>query len=485
MQLSEYKDRHQLNLNLGQPLSAMLNISPNSVSHRVRLENYASFRGMKESKAHRRLTRWLLLLMGVLLLLVWMPWTQNIQSKGKTTTLRPEQRPQIIPAPIDARIERWYVREGQRLNKGDTIVFLSEIKADYLDPNLVPRTQEQVTAKEGAIGAYRDKAGALEDQIGNMETQLVLKRQQLQRKMEQARFKIQADSADFMQAIIQDSIAKVQYERAKNLFDRGIDARSKVEDRQAKLQETRNKIAASENKLNSSRAELRITRVELSAIQAEYSEKIAKARSEIATALSQQFDATGDASKLRIQTSNYTKRASFLYITAPQDCYVTKTVTPGIGETIKEGDGIVSIMPASYDLAVELYIEPMDFPLVNDNSEGGRKPEVRFIFDGWPAFIFSGWPGQSFGTFTGEIVAIDNEISENGLYRILVAEKADSPTWPKALRVGSGAKGILLLNNVPLWYELWRQLNGFPPDFYQNGFPAASLKQKTPAKLIK
>lgn len=463
----------------------MLNISPNSVSHRVRLDNYVSFRKIKDSGAHRRLTRWLLLIMGAVLLLLWMPWTQNIQSKGKVTTLRPEHRPQTIPAPIDARIERWYVREGQRLSKGDTIVFLSEIKAEYLDPDLVPRTQQQVAAKEGAIGAYRDKVSALENQIANTEAQLALKQQQLQRKMEQAKFKILADSADFIQALVQDSIAKVQYERARNLFERGIDPRSKVEDRQAKLQETRNKIVASENKLNSSRAELRITRVELSAVQAEYSEKIAKARSEIASALSQQFDAAGDVSKLQIQTSNYTKRASFLYITAPQDCYVTKTVTPGIGETVKEGEGIVSIMPASYSLAVELYIEPMDLPLINTKLDGRPRPEVRFIFDGWPAFIFSGWPGQSFGTYTGEIVAIDNEISENGRYRILVVEKAGSPTWPAALRVGSGAKGILLLNNVPLWYELWRQLNGFPPDFYQTNQPEEVPKQKTPVQLIK
>ncbi|NUO01609.1 MAG: HlyD family efflux transporter periplasmic adaptor subunit, partial [Saprospiraceae bacterium] len=397
--------------------------------------------------------------------------------------LRPEQRPQIIPSPIDARIDRWYVQEGQLLKKGDTLAFLSEIKTDYLDPDIAPRTREQVVAKEGAIGAYRDKAAALENQIANMEAQLALKKQQVQRKMEQVRFKIQADSADLMQAIIQDSIAKVQYERARNLFERGIDPRSKVEDRQAKLQETRNKIVAAENKLNANRTELRITRVELSAIQAEYSEKIAKARSEIAAAVSQQYDAESDANKLRIQTSNYAKRASFHYITAPQDCYVTKIVTPGIGETIKEGEGIVSIMPADYNLAVELYIDPMDFPLVYDKR---RNSEVRFIFDGWPAFIFSGWPGQSFGTYTGEVVAIDNEISTNGQYRILVAEKAGSPPWPAALRVGSGAKGILLLNDVPLWYELWRQLNGFPPDYYENNLlPAESIKQKTPVQLIK
>jgi adhesin transport system membrane fusion protein len=464
----------------------MLNISDNTVSHRIRQEDYTSFRQTGESTTHRQFTRWLLAVLGLVILLLLLPWTQNIQSKGKVTTLRPEQRPQIIPSPIDARIDQWYVREGQLVKKGDTIVFISEIKADYLDPDLVSRTQGQVTAKEGAIASYQDKVGALEDQITNMEAQLTLKQQQLQRKIEQGRFKIAADSADLAQAIIQDSIAIVQFERAKTLFARGIDSRAKMEEKQAKLQETRNKVIAAENKLNTSRAELRITTVDRSAVQAEYSEKIAKARSDIASTLSQRFDAEGDVNKLRIQTSNYTKRSSFHYITAPQDCYITKTVTPGIGETIKEGDGIVSIMPAHYELAVELYIDPMDFPLVNMDTSLGKKPQVRFIFDGWPAFIFSGWPGQSFGTYVGEIMAIDNEISINGKYRILVSPTPGTKTWPKELRVGSGAQGIILLNNVPLWYEIWRKLNGFPPDYYKTeAAPREDIKQKTPAQLIK
>lgn len=464
----------------------MLNISDNSISHRIQLEDYSSFQQTKESKAHRHLTRWLMAVLGLSILLLLLPWTQNIQSKGKVTTLRPEQRPQIIPSPIDARIEQWYVREGQLVKKGDTIVFISEIKADYLDPDLVPRTQQQVDAKEGAIVSYQDKVNALEDQITNMQSQLTLKQQQLRRKLEQAQFKIDADQADLAQAIIQDSIARVQFQRAQNLFEKGIDSRAKMEEKQAKLQETSNKIIAAENKLNSSRAELRITQVELNAVQAEYSEKIAKARSDIASTLSQRFDAEADVSKLRIQTSNYTKRSSFYYITAPQDCYITKTVTPGIGETIKEGEGIVSIMPANYELAVELYVEPMDFPLVNVDSSFGEQPQVRFIFDGWPAFIFSGWPGQSFGTYIGEIVAIDNEISTNGQYRILVAPVPNTKTWPKELRVGSGAQGIILLKNVPLWYEIWRRLNGFPPDYYlTQETPQEKLKQKTPVELIK
>ncbi|MFK7978589.1 MAG: hypothetical protein AB8G86_01290 [Saprospiraceae bacterium] len=122
---------------------------------------------------------------------------------------------------------------------------------------------------------------------------------------------------------------------------------------------------------------------------------------------------------------------------------------------------------------------PMDLPLVL------RGQEVRFIFDGWRAFIFSGWPGLSFGTYHGHVMAIENNISKNGKYRVLVSSYNEKP-WPDALRVGSGAQGIALLKNVPIWYELWRQLNGFPADFYKEeqdneGKP----KLKAPVKSLK
>ena len=105
----------------------------------------------------------------------------------------------------------------------------------------------------------------------------------------------------------------------------------------------------------------------------------------------------------------------------------------------------------------------MDLPLVKIGTK------MRFMFDGWPSIVFSGWPNASYGSFGGKVVAIDNFISNNGKYRILVSEDMDDPNrWPKALRVGGGANGIALLNDVPIWYELWRNLNGFPPDYYEN-----------------
>ena len=118
-------------------------------------------------------------------------------------------------------------------------------------------------------------------------------------------------------------------------------------------------------------------------------------------------------------------------------------------------------MPLDYDIAVETYIAPIDLPLIKKGEK------VRVWFDGWPTIIFSGWPDMSHGTFGGKVVAIENFISDNGKYRVLIAPDEEDHKWPKQLSIGAGAQSIALLNNVPIWFELWRSLNGFPPNYYQ------------------
>jgi adhesin transport system membrane fusion protein len=461
----------------------MLNISNNTISKDVDSSVFKSFEQTGISSANVMFTRWLVGALLVFIAILFLPWTQNVQAEGKVTTLQPGQRPQTIQSTIAGRIENWYVREGDFVEKGDTIVFLSEIKSEYFDPDLVPRTEQQVEAKEGSIAAYGRKANALQDQIRALRVELELKREQLDNKVKQNKFKVTSDSADMIQAFIQDSVALQQYRRASNLFERGIKSRTDVEDKQVKLQSTNAKLISARNKYEGSLNELINARIALNSIQYEYNQKIAKAESDLFSTRSAQFDATGSVNKLKIQAANYERRSSFYYIVAPQNGYIAQAIKPGIGETVKEGEGIVTVMPADYELAVEMYVRPMDLPLIDVGQE------VRFIFDGWPAFIFSGWPGQSFGTFTGNVVAIDNMISPNGEYRILVSPdstKKNAKPWPEALRVGSGAQGIALLNNVQVWYEIWRRLNGFPPDYYDDeGKNEKEPKMKAPAKSIK
>jgi multidrug efflux pump subunit AcrA (membrane-fusion protein) len=214
-------------------------------------------------------------------------------------------------------------------------------------------------------------------------------------------------------------------------------------------------------------------RVELGSLNNQYRDKLSKVESEKYEAMSNMYDAEATVTKLQNQYMNYEVRTGLYYITAPLDGFITKGLKTSIGENVKEGEELLTIMPARYDLAVEMFIDPVDLPLVQKGQT------VRFMFDGWPAIVFSGWPNNSFGTFGGQVVAVDNFISPNGKYRILVGPDPNDKPWPDGLRVGSGAIGMALLKDVPIWYELWRRLNGFPPEYYvaENNTESSKTKQ--------
>ncbi len=447
----------------------MLNISNNRIDPFVKIDEFKSTTVFKHPKHYQIIRKIIWGFVILLLLFLFLPWTQNIKGTGFVTTLKPNQRPQTIHTAIAGRIEKWYVQEGDFVKKGDTILFISEIKEDYLDPNLVENTGKQVKAKEMAVQSYSDKVKALENQMGAIQNEKNLKVRQAQNKLKQSYLKVQSDSIDFEASKTQLKIAKTQYNRSVNLNKEGLKPLTDVEEKRLKLQETEAKIITKENDYITSKNEVLNATMELNRIRAEYAEKDAKASSDKQTALSVQFDTEAQVNKLKNQYSNYQIRNGMYYITAPQDGYINRALQSGIGETLKEGTPVVSIMPYRYDIAVETYIEPMDFPLINNGEK------VRVWFDGWPTIVFSGWPDVSFGTFGGVIVAKENFISENGKYRVLIAPDPKDKKWPKQLSIGAGTQSLALLNDVPIWFEIWRTLNGFPPNFYQ---PSTQDKSK-------
>lgn len=440
----------------------MLNISNNN--NKLHLKSLGKFATIKslELNPHYHILNKIIIGVSILcLLILFLPWTQNISGSGSVTTLKPNQRPQTIQTVISGRIEKWYVKEGDFVHKGDTILFISEIKEDYFDPNLVQNTKNQVNAKKKSLESYGGKVTSLEAQIQSIENEKNLKLEQAQNKIKQATLKIKSDSMDLQAVKTQLKIANTQFNRSSQLNKEGLKPLSDLEEKRLKLQEVEAKIITQENKFLTSKNEFINAKVEINRISAEYSEKIAKAKGDQFTALSNQFDTEAQVSKLQNQEANYSIRNGMYYIKAPQDGYVNRTLQSGIGETIKEGTPILSIMPAQYDIAVETYIDPIDLPLVKKDEK------VRVWFDGWPTIVFSGWPDISYGTFGGKVVAIENMISDNGKYRMLVAPDEDEAPWPKQLSIGSGAETLTLLQNVPIWFEMWRNLNGFPPNYYK------------------
>ena len=437
----------------------MLNISNNKIKL-PSLDRFSTVKNLENRPHYKILNKIIAGASIVAIIALFLPWTQNISGIGSVTTLKPDQRPQSIQSVISGRLEKWYVQEGDFVKKGDTILFISEIKEEYMDPNLIQNTKNQMDAKKLSQQSYGLKVTTLTGQIEAIENEKFLKVEQAQNKIKQSVLKIKSDSIDLVAVKTQLKIANTQFNRSVALNKEGLKPLTDIEEKRLKLQEVEAKIITQENKYLTSKNELINAKVEINRIGAEYTEKVSKANSDKFTALSSQFDTDAQVNKLANQYANYSIRNGMYYIKASQNGYINRALQSGIGETIKEGTPIATIMPSEYDIAVETFVNPIDLPLL---SKGEK---VRVWFDGWPTIVFSGWPDMSYGTFGGEIVAIENFISENGKYRVLIAPDKNEDKWPKQLSIGSGAQTIALLNNVPVWFELWRTLNGFPPNYY-------------------
>ncbi len=448
----------------------MLNITHNKLNKKVALTGYQSGEQVFNVSYYKYINKFLLVFAGIGFIILFLPWTQNIAGQGRVTTLKPNQRPQTLQSQIPGRIEQWYVQEGDFVKKGDTILRISEVKSEYFDDRLLERTNNQIKAKTLSVGAYQEKVEALQQRINALKNERILKLEQAKNKLVQANLKVKSDSIDLEAAKTNYKIAKKQFDRTEQLQSEGLKAVIDVEEKRLKLQETEAKLISQENKFLSSKNDIINAKIELSRIETEFADKISKAQSDMLTARSSQLDTEAQVNKLENSFSNYTRRSELLFITAPQDGFINKAIIAGVGETFKEGEKLVNIMPSNYELAVETYVKPIDLPLIHINEK------VRVQFDGWPAIVFSGWPNVSYGTYGAKVVAIENFISDNGKYRILLAPDESDHEWPKAIRVGSGARTIALLDDVPIWFEIWRQLNGFPPNFYQ---PTTNSKDVT------
>lgn len=411
----------------------MLNISKQSVNDRIPKDRLYSLKTLKAPKTGKVVAKWLTGLGIVFFAVLFLPWQQNIRGRGLVTALDPTNRPQTVETAIAGRIVKWHIREGQYVHRGDTLLTLAEIKEKFFDPDLLKRLSEQIEAKGGSLVSKNNKAKALQRQIKAL-------REGMQNKIDQSKAKLEAERVRFLNA-------ENQFERNKKLFEAGNIPLTKYQDIEYKYQ--------------GSKADFENARIELDRVEAEYLDKISKAESDLSNTLGEVFETEGEIAKLRNEYANMQIRNQQYQITAPQSGVVVKALKAGLGETIKEGEAVSTIMPDANDLAVEMYVKAMDVPLVAK----GRK--VRIMFDGWPAIQFSGWPSVSVGTFGGQVEVIDFVNSKPGEFRILVVPDKEDDPWPKQLRMGSGTKGWVMLNDVPVWFEIWRQLNGFPATLYE------------------
>jgi membrane fusion protein, adhesin transport system len=444
----------------------MLNISSRILKAKKHREQMNGIKVLHTPRAAKILVRWIMLILGVLIIVLFLPWQQNITADGSVTAFSPEDRPQSVETAIAGRIERWYFQEGEFVNEGDTLVRLSEIRPEYFDPQIVQRLGEQVDALQERIQAGQERIGAVRDQITSMREAQRLETMQQRNRIEQARFRLEADSADLTAARVNYTIAEQQFERQERLYNDGLISLRELEDARIRLQETRARLSEAENRYETTLNEIMNARIQLRNIQAQYSERINNALASLSQAQADVQASIQNLAGLETQMANIMIRQEQQFLRAPQSGFIVQAARTGIGETVSEGEALLSIMPDNPELAVELYIRPMDVPWIRV----GKKARVEF--DGWPAIQLPGRPEFAVGTFGGIVRVIDRVRSHDrgGMFRVLVTEDLEDDPWPRELGIGTGVYAWILLDNVPIYFEIWRQLNGFPPTLEDDPF---------------
>ncbi|MFZ9854198.1 MAG: HlyD family secretion protein [Limisphaerales bacterium] len=375
----------------------------------------------------------------------FLPWRQFIQGSGRVIAYNPLERTTVIEAPLAGRVQTSHVMEGQYVRQGDLLFELTDN-----DPNLLVNLQQQLQLARQRRDAARERLEALNGQVSELERAMPLG--------------IEAARARLDVARVSATTASQQFQRIESLFkdQRGLASQRDFELAQLDRDRTTADLARSE-------VELRRTEVDL--------------RASLNSAMASRDSAKADfasadqaAISLEIQV-NQTQNQKVL---APRDGYIMRLqVTEGT--FLRAGSPLCTLIPQTSEPRVELYVSGNDMPLIQARVSDERGnvisygSPVRLQFEGWPALQLIGWPSLAVGTFGGEVILVDPTDNGQGKFRILVGPRPDVVTrdgkaveirdWPENqwLRQGIRANGWVLLQEVPLWFEIWRQLNGFPP----------------------
>ncbi|MDP3509467.1 MAG: biotin/lipoyl-binding protein [Candidatus Melainabacteria bacterium] len=427
---------------------------------------YKSLQAVESSRGYLLLalvlTVFLLALAGIL---AFVPWQQSISGIGKIMIVSPMERPQSIEAQIPARLQSWHVRDGQYVKKGQLIADLIDLDSKFLDPKQIQQLEAQKQALIGRRSAAQARAQALQRQVGSLKLSQGAAIPSTRERSAQAHDRIEA-AKQAIEAAKQNALTtELNLQRLRELFDKGV--RSKRDFELAQLDHTRaltdvqRAIAA----LDIALRDKTVAIFDQDKVVADTEAAMSGISAAIASAGETVETTTAEICKLDIDLQNLRRRMEQRKVFAPCDGRIVRLMCVGAGETVDAGTVLAVLAPQTEDLAAELTISDNDAPLVSV----GRP--VRLQFAGWPALQFAGWPSIAVGTFGGKVAVIDASDDGKSCYRVivkpdldLIASGRDEP-WPssKFLRPGAEASGWIMLDTVPLGFELWRQFNSFPP----------------------
>ena len=282
-------------------------------------------------------------------------------------------------------------------------------------------------------------------------------------------------------AKISAETAELDYVRVQNLFSKGLASRREKE--------------AAILRRDSSASDFRAANAKLKQTENDFDAVIASSQASLESAKSDISSAERDLTALDINLSQNQRQQ----ITAPRDGIVLSVNTTD-GSYLKPGSLVCVIIPKTESRFVEIWVDGNDVALIKPRQEKDGKiipgSSVRLAFEGWPAVQTIAWPQTAVGTFGGEVFFVDSTDDGKGRFRVVVAPKDDivdrndgngpvKVSWPNGdrwLRQGVQAKAWVMLDRVPVWFEIWRNLNGFPPIGPDNELAPTSKANKSASK---
>lgn len=396
----------------------------------------------------------------VLVGLAVLPWQQFVSASGKVIAFNPLERSVIVEAPLDGRVLEVHVSEGQAVKQGQLLCRLADN-----DPELLTNLNRQLSDLEEQRAAAAARLERIKGQVAQVEKAMPQAIAMAQK---------QLDAAQFTQ-----KAAELQYDRVKSLFEdsRGLASQRDFE------------VAT----MNRDKETAEVLKAEASLIKTELDNNAAleSLNASMESARSDLKKVDKEANELRSKVNQIGR----LVVEAPRDGVVVR-MQVNEGTFLKSGSPLCTIVPDTKNLVVEMWIDGNDMPLVRERLVGPdgritRKGSIaRLQFEGWPAIQFAGWPSVAIGTFGGEVIFVDKADNGKGMFRVLVEPVPDEitgfdgkkkiVTWPEApvMRQGVLTQGWILLERVPLWFEMWRQINGFPPVITEDNPIAKQLHGK-------
>jgi multidrug efflux pump subunit AcrA (membrane-fusion protein) len=436
------------------------------------------------------------------------PWTQTAHGSGRAVAFNPVQRPQFVISPIEARIKKWHVVEGDRVRAGQLLVELVDN-----DPQILERLREQLLLAEQRLALAEGRVIDQDNRIRFVASERVAQLAADDARIAQAEEQILVVEFQKLQAEDNSKREDLAYKRTLELFESSegrLATKDAVEEAQRKAGVAAKQVSLVDKQYKQALRALDVANRQKDATDKRTNALLATEEASLKSARAERASVKQQENQFRIQVER--QQNQNVYAATDGTVFRVLANADAGGALVRPGERLAMLVPAINSqgdvntvnpalvalaggpmgvssspeamrakpltdeklpgIVAELNIDGIDLPLVRTGDR------VLLQFEGWAAVQFAAYPEAAVGTFEGRVYLVDSAADpQTGRFRILV-EPAPGVTWPdeSILRQGVRAQGWVILNEVTVGYEMWRLLNGFPP--------AREVKTKEPGRSI-